>query len=103
MSYFEIEAGVSAFTLEPFCAIRLYGDLPSGDKVVLIGQLSPEKVRETALNWLRCADASESDSAIFAVLKDAGLDENAIGFAISELRDKRADRERGAQGDAEAD
>ena len=59
---------------------------PGGDVMI-----SPAKARSLALNLLQCADAAQSDMAIFGILTESvGLDVNSAGRLIKELRDRRA-------------
>lgn len=79
--YIEIESGVSLFTGQGFCQIRLDGKP--------IGQLDPVKVREMALHWLAAADAAESDAAVYAELQEIGIPAPKAGAFIQALRDRR--------------
>lgn len=67
-----------------FCHVMVNG----GD---LMGQLSPEEVRQMALAWLGAAEAAESDAAVFGVLRDIGLEPAMIGAVLADMRGRRAD------------
>ena len=59
---------------------------PGGDVM-----MSPLEARNLALNLLQCADAAQSDMAIFGMLTESvGLDVNIAGRLIKELRGRRA-------------
>lgn len=77
----EIESGVSLFTKEGFCTVRLNGKA--------LGQLTPDGVREMALAWLGAAEAAETDAALYAMLKSMDLDDETVGRAIAGLRNYR--------------
>lgn len=88
--YIEIEAGVSAFTGDPFCTVRAADG--AGGKVRASGQLSPSEVRTMALHWLEVAEAAEQDAATLAVCRDLGLPDEAAGHIVLALRARRDPR-----------
>ncbi len=81
MSEISIESGVSLFDGKPFCAIRWGKER---------GQLSPDEVRQLALNWLSAAEAAESDAMVMTELQDGvGLDLQTAGAFLMALRERR--------------
>lgn len=86
-----IEAGVSAFTGEPFMIVR--ATRPDGAE--LYGQLSPDEVRAMAAQWFAEAATAELDASLFGMLvevrSDAGDDDakaTAAGI-VNAARDYR--------------
>lgn len=59
---------------------------------VLLGQLTPEEVRTTALDWIGAAEAAEQDAVVFGLLRDdVGLDLPEIGEFLASMRRRRSD------------
>lgn len=81
-----ILSGVSAFDGKGFC--RVEAVLDDGTRVV--GQLSPDEVRQMALGWLQAAEAAEHDAAVYAELTDSlGVTREVAGHFLIGLRDRR--------------
>lgn len=72
---------------EPFVTIAAH----SSDGIILLGQLSPEELRQHALNYIACAEAAEQDAATLRTIRDLGLPEELAGAIIHNLRDNRKD------------
>ena len=56
----------------------------------LRGQMTADEAREMALHWLAAAEAADSDAIVFRLLAKVGLDGNAIGSFIIDMRNERA-------------
>lgn len=92
-----VEAGVSAFTGEPFMILRA----TRTDGAELYGQLSPDEVRAMALQWLAEASAAELDASLFGMLVEARTasgDDDAQATAASIVHAARDYRHRGEAG-----
>lgn len=70
---------------KPFCTIAVH----STDRMVLIGQMSPEELRGMALGWLGAAEAADQDAAVLRVLRDLELPDQLAGMIITNLREYR--------------
>ena len=71
----------------PFCTIAAHSD----DGAILLGQLSPDEVRQMALAWLGAAEAAEQDAAVLRVVRNLELPDQMAGAVIIELRAMRGD------------
>lgn len=76
-----ISSGVNE-QFEPFCTVSVNG----GD---LLGQLSPQEVRDMALQWLGAAEAAEQDSLVFRVAGQFGLEHRHAAAFVVEMRKLR--------------
>ena len=72
---------------EGFCTVAARSQ---GDRRVLLGQLTPEEVREMALAWLSAAEAAEQDAAVLRCVRRLELPDELAGAVIAELRDSRS-------------
>ena len=77
-----ISSGVND-QLEGFCTVSING----GN---LLGQLTPEEVRALAMQWLRAAEAAESDSLVFRVAGSFGLGPKHAAVMVTEMRKLRS-------------
>lgn len=85
-----IESGISAANGQGFC--RLSIDLGDGEDPRPLGQLTPDEVRDMALNWLGAAEAAEHDAAVFSELvENAKLGQDQAAAFVGALRERRAD------------
>ena len=77
----EIASGVSAFTGEGFVTLRWGTDA---------AQFTPDAARRHALAILECAEAAESDAAVFAFLRaKLKLEPDVAVHMIAALREHR--------------
>jgi hypothetical protein len=76
-----ISSGVNE-KLEGFCTVSIN----NGD---MLGQLSPAEVRALALQWLGAAEAAESDSLVFRVAEEHGLEREVAAVLVMEMRKLR--------------
>lgn len=83
-----VESGVNERGLG-FCTLRAAGSA-DGREVRLLGQLSPDELREHAHGLLQAATAAEHDAAMLRVVRKLGLPEELAGHVITELRRSRA-------------
>jgi hypothetical protein len=60
-----------------------------GGGVILLGQMSPEEVRQHALIMLGAAEAAEQDAAVLRLIRKLNLPEELAGAIITELRESR--------------
>ncbi len=57
---------------------------------MMIGQLPPDTLRELAMNFLACAEASETDAIVYRLLRDKfGLDISTVGYFVADMREMR--------------
>ena len=57
---------------------------------ILLGQLTPNEVRDMALRFLGAAEAAETDAIVYQLLADKfHLEDNIIGHFIGDMRDLR--------------
>jgi hypothetical protein len=57
---------------------------------MMVGQLPPDTLRELAMNFLACAEASETDAIVYRLLRDKfGLDMEIVGLFVSDMRNMR--------------
>lgn len=57
---------------------------------MMLGQLPPETVRELAINFLACAEASETDAIVYRLLLGKfGLPIETVGQFVAEMREMR--------------
>jgi len=68
-----------------FCHIAVHST--SGE--IMIGQLSPVKVRAMALAWLEGAEAAEQDASTLRTVRKLGLQDELAALIITELRNSR--------------
>jgi hypothetical protein len=54
------------------------------------GQLSPDELRQMALQWLSVAEAAEQDAAVLRLIRKLELPDAIAGLIVKELRDSRA-------------
>lgn len=82
-----IGSGISQKTEEPFCHVTCQ----STDGVFCEGQLTPQEVRQTALDWLEAAEAAIHDAAVYKLLRSTGMEAKMAAHFISTLREHRQD------------
>ena len=70
---------------EPFVTIAATGR----GGTILIGQASPDELREHALSYLGAAEAAEQDAATLRTIRKLELPDELAGRIIAELRDSR--------------
>ena len=58
---------------------------------MMIGQLSPDEVRQHGLAYLEVAEAAQQDAAVLRVIRKLGLPDDVAGPIIIELRNMRAE------------
>jgi hypothetical protein len=81
----DVQSGVNGKG-EGFCT--LVATSTAGD--ILLGQMTPDEIRQLALQYLGTAEAAETDGILFRLLKEKfGLPLEAIGAFISDMRDER--------------
>jgi hypothetical protein len=57
---------------------------------MMVGQLPPETLRELAMSFLACAEASETDAIVYRLLRDKfGLNMEIVGLFVSDMRNMR--------------
>lgn len=57
---------------------------------LMVGQLPPDTVRELAMNFLACAEASETDAIVYRLLRDKfGLEMPAVQMFVLDMRNAR--------------
>lgn len=71
---------------EPFVSVSALG----ADGTILLGQLSPDEIREHALAYLAAAEAAEQDAATLRCIRKLELPEQLAGAIITELRESRS-------------
>ena len=77
----EIASGVSAFTGAGFVTLRWASES---------AQMTPDEARQHALRILECAEAAESDAAVFAFFRARLEVEPAVaGHMVADLREYR--------------
>jgi hypothetical protein len=60
------------------------------DKKFLMGQVNPKELREIALQFLEAAEAAETDSIVYRLLRDKfGLDIEVVAGFVADMRDLR--------------
>jgi len=59
--------------------------------IILIGQLSPEQMREHGAACFEAAEAADQDAAVLRTIRKLGIDEKLAALIITELRDSRED------------
>lgn len=91
VSQIEVLAGVSAFNHQGFCIIEV--TLSDGRKH--IAQMTPDEVREMILPWLGAASAAEEDAALYAELREGGIEENVCLGMIQAVRNRREKKKNG--------
>jgi hypothetical protein len=69
-----------------FVTIAAHGE----EGTVLLGQLSPDEVRDHALAYLGAAEAAEQDAAVLRVIRKLELPDQLAGAVITELREGRS-------------
>jgi hypothetical protein len=77
---FTYQSAVSVFDGKPFVVMR-YPTEP--------GQCTPTEARNVALGLIGAADAAEHDALVFKHLRKTGLDFEAAGLFLLELRTAR--------------
>lgn len=70
---------------QPFVTVAAHGH----DGVILMGQLTPDRVRTMALNFLATAEAAEQEAAMLRVVRHLELPDQLAGAVIIELRNTR--------------
>lgn len=80
----EVESGVSQKTGKGFCPVIVTG--VNGEKMV--GQLSPDEVRQMALGFLAAAEAAEQDAIVFGLMREVSGDDGAGRF-VAMMRSRR--------------
>jgi hypothetical protein len=70
---------------EGFVTVAAHGN----EGTILIGQLSPDEMREHALAYMESAEAADQDAAVLRVIKKLDLPEQIAGMIIGELRENR--------------
>jgi hypothetical protein len=85
-----MESGVSAFTGAPF--VKLTVDFPDGSSKAM-GQMTPEEVRQHALQLLETAEAAVHDAAMAQWLrKRLDADPEHAAAMVADIREFRADQ-----------
>ena len=54
-----------------------------------MGQITPTKAREMAMQWLEVAEAAEQDAATLRTIRALGLPDELAGQIITHLRKSR--------------
>ena len=70
---------------EGFVTIAAHGK----DGTILLGQLTPDEIREHGLCALECAEAADQDAAVLRVCRKLELPDELAGAVITELRNTR--------------
>jgi hypothetical protein len=59
--------------------------------IILIGQLTPQAMREHGMACVEAAEAAEQDAAVLRTIRKLQLPDQLAGAIISELRDTRSE------------
>ena len=59
--------------------------------IILIGQLSPNHVREHGAACFEAAEAADQDAAVLRTIRKLGIDDKLASLIITELRNTRED------------
>lgn len=84
LAHINIENGVNEQG-QPFLSVTAI----STKGEMMLGQLSPDEVRNHALAYLEAAEAAEQDAAVLRVVRNLGLPDEMAGAVIIELRNSR--------------
>jgi len=57
--------------------------------IILIGQLTPEQMREHGVACFEAAEAAEQDAAVLRTIRKLNLQDEVAGLIITELRNTR--------------
>lgn len=71
---------------EPFIAVRATAE---HDRFVLLGQLTPNELRQQAMYFLAAAEAAETDAVVFKILTDMGMEPDGRVRFITLMREAR--------------
>lgn len=71
---------------EPFIAVRATAE---DDRFVLLGQLTPDELRQQAMYFLAAAEAAETDALVYKVLGGMGMEPSGRARFIALLREAR--------------
>jgi len=70
---------------EGFVTVSAHGE----GGVILVGQLSPDEIRQHAMAYLEAAEGAETDAAVLRLIRKMDLPEQLAAAIITELREGR--------------